>query len=168
MRRIQLVIASITVAAIPLGCAPYMSSGANTAATDRVIDEAQIAEGRQPNVWVFLQDNAHQYYFVEDVAGRAIAIHSLRGQSSIALTSSDVPMVIVDGARLIDYDLLQQMPLEAVERIELMGGARGTSLEGTNAGSGVIYIHTRFASSRQESDHYSAGLRLQPGTVVEN
>lgn len=159
MRRIHFLVASIAAAVAIPGCAPYVQSGTNSAVTDRVIDEAEIAEGHQPNVWVFLQDNAHQYRFVEDRAGRAIAIRSVRGQSSIALTGSDMPMVIVDGARLIDYDVLQQMPLEAVQRIELMGGGRGTSFEGTNAGSGVIYVHTRFASSGPGDERNNAGPR---------
>ncbi len=151
MRRIQLMVVSVAAAILPVACAPFISSAPSTASPDRVIDEQQIAEGHQPNIWVFLQDNAHQYYFVEDVAGRAVAIRSQRGQSSIALSSADIPMVIVDGARLVDFDVLQEMPLEAVQRIEIMSGGRGTSFEGTNAGAGVIYIHTRFASQRMGS-----------------
>jgi outer membrane cobalamin receptor len=52
----------------------------------------------------------------------------------------------VDGARLSALDVLQQMPRDAIDRIELLNGSRGTSVEGTNASAGVIYIHTRFGS----------------------
>lgn len=157
MRYFKYVVATAAIVTLPVACGPYVSTGTNPSWSDRVIGEQEIAQADEPNVWVLLQDKAHQYYFVEDGAGRALAIHSLRGQSSIVLTSGDMPMVIVDGARLVDYDLLQQMPLEAVERIEVMGSARGTSYEGTNAGAGVIYIHTRSASSDQNDNRYSAG-----------
>jgi outer membrane cobalamin receptor len=52
----------------------------------------------------------------------------------------------VDGARLAALDVLQQMPKDAIDRIELRGSSRGTNSEGTNASAGVIYIHTRSGS----------------------
>jgi outer membrane cobalamin receptor len=158
MRHFTYVVATAAIVILPVACGPYTMSQTTPAWSDRVIGEQEIARADEPNVWVLLQDKARQYYFVEDGVGRALAIHSLRGQSSIVLTSADMPMVIVDGARLVDYDLLQQMPLEAVQRIELMGSASATSYEGTNAGAGVIYIHTRSASSDQNDNRYSAGL----------
>jgi hypothetical protein len=38
------------------------------------------------------------------------------------------------------------MATDAIDRIELRGGSRGTSVEGTGASAGVIYIHTRSGS----------------------
>jgi outer membrane cobalamin receptor len=55
-------------------------------------------------------------------------------------------MVIVDGARLSSLELLQEMPTDAIDRIELLSSLRGTSKQGTNASAGVIYIHTRYGS----------------------
>jgi|GEM_PF-1892368 len=159
MSRFRFWFASVAVATIPMACSPYLSHGTTTFPPDRVIDQKQLAESRQPNVWAYLQDHVHDYYFAEDVTGRAVAIRSQRGKSSMYLASSDMPMVIIDGARLIDLDLLQQMPLEAVDRIEIMSGGVGTALEGTNAGSGVIYVHTRYASSTPGVDNNNAGSR---------
>lgn len=113
---------------------------------DLVITADQIAEQRAPNAWELLRQLVPRYNYVEDRAGRAVSITGHRGKSSISLANSEAPLVIVDGARLSALDVLQQMPRDAIDRIELRNGARGTSVEGTNASAGVIYIHTRFGS----------------------
>ncbi len=98
-----------------------------------------------PNVWELLRVRFAHYTYVEDKYGRAIGIRSHRGGSSFVLNSSDTPQVVIDGARLIDFGTLQIMPTDDVDRIELLDGMSGTALHGTNAGAGVIYIHTRLA-----------------------
>jgi outer membrane cobalamin receptor len=113
---------------------------------DLVITADQIAEQRAPNAWELLRQLVPRYNYLEDRAGRAVSITGHRGKSSISLANSEAPLVIVDGARLSALDVLQQMPRDAIDRIELRNGARGTSVEGTNASAGVIYIHTRFGS----------------------
>jgi outer membrane cobalamin receptor len=87
-----------------------------------------------------------RYSYVEDRSGRAVAINGHRGRSSISLSNSESPIVIVDGARIAAVDVLQQMSKDAIDWIELRKGSRGTSTEGTNATAGVIYIHTRSGS----------------------
>src|SRR5450759_4143136 len=113
---------------------------------DLVINSDQIDAQAAPNAWELLRQLVPRYTYVEDRAGRAVSIHGHRGRSSIALASSESPIVIVDGARLAAVDVLQQMPADAIDRIELRGASRGTSTEGTGAGGGVIYIHTRSGS----------------------
>jgi len=112
-----------------------------------VITREEIASAHAPSVWTYLRNNVRKYAFVEDRYGNAVTIRSRRGQSSLLLPAADEPVVIVDGARLIAFDVLQQMPTDAVETIELFGALQGTAIAGTNAGSGVIYIHTVAASS---------------------
>jgi outer membrane cobalamin receptor len=113
---------------------------------DLVIGPDQIDAQHAPNAWELLRLLVPRYTYVEDRAGRAVSIHGHRGRSSISLASSEAPLVIVDGARLAALDVLQQMPKDAIDRIELRGGSRGTNAEGTNASAGVIYIHTRSGS----------------------
>ena len=113
---------------------------------DLVITAEQIDAQHAPNAWELLRRLVPRYTFVEDRSGRAVSIHGHRGRSSISLAGSETPLVIVDGARLASLDVLQQMPKDAIDRIELRGGSRGTSTEGTNASAGVIYIHTRSGS----------------------
>jgi outer membrane cobalamin receptor len=106
----------------------------------------QIDAQHAANAWDLLRRLAPRYNYIEDRGGRAVAINGHRGRSSIVLASSESLMVIVDGARLTSLDVLQEMPTDAIDRIELRGSSRGTSKEGTGAGAGVIYIHTRSGS----------------------
>jgi outer membrane cobalamin receptor len=135
--------------AITLACAtspPRKSDENGSRFGDLVINADQIDAQHASNAWDLLRQLVPRYTYVEDRAGRAVSIHGHRGRSSIALASSESPIVIVDGARLSAVDVLQQMPTDAIDRIELRGASRGTSTEGTGAGGGVIYIHTRSGS----------------------
>jgi outer membrane cobalamin receptor len=150
------------------GCAAYHPSEPASSSFDRVLNETRITASHQPNVWLFLRDNLPQFSFVAGGNGQPLTIRSPRGQSSMVLTDADAAMVIVDGTRLISLDVLQQMPLDAIVRVEIQTGATGTTLQGTNAGAGVIYIHTRFGSSPNDPEIDSAGPQAQPGTININ
>jgi outer membrane cobalamin receptor len=113
---------------------------------DVVITAQRIDAEHAPNAWELLRQLVPRYTYVEDRSGRAIAINAHRGRSSISLANSESPVVVVDGARVAAVDVLQQMPKDAIDWIELRKGSRGTSTEGTNATAGVIYIHTRSGS----------------------
>jgi hypothetical protein len=107
-------------------------------------DEIDAQHAR--NAWEFLRARVHRYTYIEDRSGRAVAIRGHRGRSSILL-DGDSPIVVVDGARLIAFDVLQGMPTSAIDRIQILSGLRGTSWEGTGATAGVIYIFTRSGSN---------------------
>lgn len=111
-----------------------------------VILRSQILAAHSRSVWDFLRWNVPRYVFIENRAGRAVAIRGRRGRSSLTLPASDEPVVIVDGARLVAFDVLQGMATDAVASIELLDSGAGTALAGTNATAGVIYIHTVAAS----------------------
>jgi outer membrane cobalamin receptor len=113
---------------------------------DAVITGDQIDAQHAPNAWALLRQLLPRYSYIEDRAGRAVSIVGHRGRSSISVSGSESPIVIVDGARLSSLELLQTMPPDAIDRIEVQGGARGTNKQGTNATAGVIYIHTRSGS----------------------
>ena len=101
------------------------------------------------DVWELLRSTVPRYSFIEDRDGRALAIQGHRGRSSMLL-DSETPIVVIDGVRLLYYDVLQAMPTDAVDSIEVLSGLRGTSIEGTGAAAGVIYIFTRSGASRQD------------------
>jgi len=107
-------------------------------------DEIDAQHAR--NAWDFLRARVPRYSYIEDRSGRAVGIRGHRGRSSIFL-DSDSPMVVVDGARLVAFDVLQEMPTDAIDRIQILSGLRGTSWEGTGSGAGVIYIYTRSGSN---------------------
>jgi outer membrane cobalamin receptor len=135
--------------AITMACAtnpPRKADENGSRFGDLVINSDQIDAQHASNAWELLRVLVPRYTYVEDRAGRAVSIHGHRGRSSISLAGSEAPLVIVDGARLSSVDVLQQMATDAIDRIELRGGSRGTSVEGTGASAGVIYIHTRSGS----------------------
>ena len=117
-----------------------------TTRTD-IITAEEIAHSSSTNVWDLLRKRARMYNFAEDRYGRPRFITTKRGRSTITLAGSDTPLVLVDGARLGDVSALRDMPTDAVESIELQSGINGTSSQGTGAVAGVIYIHTKEASS---------------------
>lgn len=150
MRHLELATFSLSVCVLStsIACAsnppPRVADGSQFG--DALITGDQIDAQHVPNAWLLLRRMVPRYNYIEDRAGRAVAINAHRGKSSIALANSESPIVIVDGARLSSIELLQDLPTNAIDRIELRGGARGTSKEGTNASAGVIYIHTRSGS----------------------
>jgi outer membrane cobalamin receptor len=143
----SLTVVGVVCAAALSGCATSGHRPSEAAARPDVISADEIARSSSTNVWDLLRRRARQYNFAEDRYGRPRFITTKRGRSTIALAGSDIPLVMVDGARLTDLAALRDMPTDAVESIELQNGISGTSSHGTNACAGVIYIHTREASS---------------------
>lgn len=148
MRHCSLIpVAGVFFAATLSGCATAAHRSTESAARPDIISADEIARSASTNVWDLLRRRARQYNFAEDRYGRPRFITTKRGRSTISLAGSDAPLVMIDGARLTDVAALRDMPTDAVESIELQSGINGTSAHGTNACAGVIYIHTREASS---------------------
>jgi outer membrane cobalamin receptor len=140
-------VAGLFIAASLVGCATSGYHAPAGAGHNDVITEQEIAKSSCTNVWDLLRKRARMYNYAEDRYGRPRYITTKRGKSTIALAGSDSPMVVIDGARLGDVAALRDMPTDAVQSIELQSGITGTSSQGTNAVAGVIYIHTKEASS---------------------
>ena len=138
----------VTATGSLMGCA---TAGPNQAAAPSggalTITQEQIERSGAPTAWEVLKNEARRYTYKEDRSGRPLRIVAQRGVSSITLSDSDSPMVIIDGARLTDVAALAQLPAGALASIEILSGIRGSGSQGTNASAGVIYIHTREASS---------------------
>ncbi len=111
-----------------------------------VITSDDIARSPYTNAWDLLRGKARRYDFSEDIFGRPRAIKIRRGRSTISMAGSDTPLILVDGARMIDFTTLRDLPCDAIESVELMSGINGTASQGTNSAAGVIYIHTWEAS----------------------
>lgn len=151
MRHTGLAAASVTTALL-LGCvhsppipASYDPVGNQTYSSD------QIANSGSATAWEFLRRNVRRYDYGEDRYGAPRSIKTRRGRSSIVTADSDTPLIIIDGARLVDFALLRDLSTDSIESIELFSGISGTALIGTNAAAGVIYIHTWQASSSRAS-----------------
>ena len=140
-------VAGLFVAASLTGCASSGHRSTEVPVRADVISSDEIARSSSTNVWDLLRRRARQYNFAEDRYGRPRFITTKRGRSTVMLAGGDTPMVLIDGARLTDVAALRDMSTDSVESIELQSGINGTSAQGTNACAGVIYIHTKEASS---------------------
>jgi outer membrane receptor for ferrienterochelin and colicin len=77
----------------------------------------------------------------ESPDGSPQRIRPTRGNMSMVL--DDSPVVLLDGARLLDYDVLLSVPARQIDSIELLNGVEGTLRHGSGAGGGAIVIRTR-------------------------
>jgi hypothetical protein len=145
MGEFQFYLRSALVLTLTSACAPsWRSPGEN--AQVGVISSDEIARSASTNAWDLLRNRARQYEFTEDQYGRPRAVRTRRGRSTINVASADVPLIIVDGARITDLSVLRDMPAASIQSVELLSGIGGTASQGTNAAAGVIYIHTWEAS----------------------
>lgn len=112
-----------------------------------VISAEEIARSPSTNAWDLLRRRARQYDFSEDQYGRPRDIKTHRGRSTISIASADTPLILIDGARIIDLAFLRDLSTGSIQSVELLSGIRGTVSQGTNAAAGVIYIHTWEASA---------------------
>jgi outer membrane cobalamin receptor len=149
MRQFRLPLLSLAVSVVALsGCAYLRSSTPATERPDRKLITAEdIAGSGTNNAWDLLRAKAPGYDFAEDRQGRPRAIRTRRGRSTLNMSSADMPLIVIDGARLTDVATLRDLPVQAIQSVELLGGIAATAAQGTNASAGLIYIHTWEASS---------------------
>jgi len=140
--------ARVLTAAALAACVSSSVPRAEPRVNREIITSEDIARSAYTNAWDLLRGKARRYDFSEDVFGRPRAIKIRRGRSTINMGGSDTPMILVDGARLVDFTTLRDLPCNAIESVELMSGINGTASQGTNSSAGVIYIHTWEASER--------------------
>ncbi len=153
LRRSRIAAFSLALSALAFsGCAYFRSSSPPPERPSaQFITAEEIARSGATNAWDLLRIRARAYEFTEDRYGRPRFIRTRRGRSTLSVAGADAPMVVVDGARLIDLPLLRDISVGAIESIELLNGIAGTATQGTNASAGVIYIHTWEASQRSGS-----------------
>ena len=125
---------------------PAATSDPRSSPGRRVITSEMILESRANNVWDLLREHA-LVNTAERVGRGQFDLQSRRGRSSLSLRDSDVPLVIVDGVRVIDLGMLRQIPAQVVRSIRLLSAIEGTTYMGTNSGAGVIVIETSARST---------------------
>lgn len=129
------------------GCATSRSETDLPRSRVDVIGAEEISRSPSTNAWDLLRRRARQFDFSEDQYGRPKAVRTRRGRSTISIADADTPLILVDGARIVDLAFLRDLSIGSIHSVELLSGIRGTVSQGTNAGAGVIYIHTWEASS---------------------
>jgi len=117
-----------------------------------VITEKDIRESNAKFVYELLRQETGMYVTDYTHSGKTVTV-DMRGFGD---TASRNVLVMVDGRRVNEIDISgtdwSQIPLENVERIEIVRGA-GSVLYGDNAAAGVINIITR----RGKEGHHARG-----------
>jgi iron complex outermembrane receptor protein len=91
---------------------------------------AQAMNGTVPGLWLWGQS----------ASGLLAQYGSVRGASSFG---GNAPKVYIDGIELANPLLLNRLPVDAIDRIEVIRGPQGAALYGANAIGGVTNIITR-------------------------
>ena len=140
-RRLDVLASSIAVAllsACATGTPPGERAG-EPVRNSRLITAAEIAESGARNAWELIRRKAG-LGMTEDAAGDPTGLR-MRGPSSFLL--DDAPVVVVDGVRLQDLEMLRSLDVGTIERVEFTNGIQGTLRYGTGSGGGAIVITTR-------------------------
>ena len=106
----------------------------------RYLSAEAIKESGARNAWEVLR-RLGGIRLEESAGGAPERIRPTRGNMSILL--DDSPIVLLDGARLLDYDVLRALPARQIASIEFLNGLEGTLKHGSGAGGGAIVILTR-------------------------
>jgi iron complex outermembrane receptor protein len=122
-----------------------------------VITREDIAESTARNIPELLRTETGIQ--VNDIAGnRRNYTVDLRGFGE---TASSNTLVLVDGRRINQADLSgtdwTEIPLERVERIEIIRGGRGSMLYGDNAAGGVVNIITKKGEALKAGGELAGG-----------
>lgn len=106
---------------------------------ERIITEEAIARSGASTAWEVLKRSGTSIHFGENRNGPARMWR--RGRSSILL--NDAPLVFLDGVRVADIRILNQISARTIAQISILSGIDGTTYYGTNATGGVIRINTK-------------------------
>lgn len=125
------------------GVASARARSSDPSSSRRTCNADRIASLQADDAWEVVRQCNLGLSFEETRDGSYAQIRTRRGRSSILLRDSDVPVIVVDGARIDDPRLLHQISGEAVLSVEFLSGIEGTIVQGTNAGAGVLVVRTR-------------------------
>jgi TonB-dependent starch-binding outer membrane protein SusC len=106
----------------------------------QIITAEDVERTGARNAWEVLKRSGTAISLGEDTRGNPGRVRQ-RGNSSIYLNNA--PLLVVDEVRMADLAYLREIPAEAIEKIHIVNGARGTARYGTGAGNGVIIVTTR-------------------------
>lgn len=83
------------------------------------------------------------YKLASDNSGN-VSMSQRRGKSSLTNRNADKPVLLIDGAMMLDYDMLRQIRAVQIERIDFLSPGDATQRFGTaSSGAGAIIISTR-------------------------
>lgn len=149
---------TITLTELVVTATRYEEQTSEVPAHVTVITEKDIQNSPAQNIPELLRTQTGIY--VNDINGNSRSYTvDIRGYGETAASNT---LVLVDGRRINQADLSgvdwTEIPLERVQRIEVIRGGRGSVLYGDNASGGVINIITK------KGDMFKAGGELAFGS----
>lgn len=136
--RISLCVSAILLAACSASTGtrpPKATPGAGRIIGADVIQRWNIADGFEA------LERIGGYTVLEGRGGAAL-IQQRRGQNSI-VNSAATPVLVLDGVRDVNPNVLRQIRASSILSIEVLSGADATVRYGTGAASGAIIFTTR-------------------------
>jgi outer membrane cobalamin receptor len=115
----------------------------------RAVTAEQIAKSGAKSAWDAVRFTVRTIAVKESRDGRPARIER-RGNSSLYL--DDQVQVFIDGLRIFEFQVLDDMPASDIDRIEVLSGLDATTHYGTNAADGVILIYTRLTDEQDTTD----------------
>jgi hypothetical protein len=108
----------------------------------RVITRETIAQWNVLDAYAVIE-RAGGYRIATNNTG-GVAIRQRRGQSTVANSNADRPVLVIDGTLMSDYDLLRRIRANEIERIEFLSPTDATQKYGTtSSGAGAIIVVTK-------------------------
>ena len=133
-------LAPLIVLAFACGPAIARNTTEGLPAGTYVITAADIAGHGAHTAWQVLKQDAPMLLTQEDENGRPSRLVR-RGRTSLLF--DDPPLVVLDNVRMPDFRNLDTVEAESIAAIYIFDGLEGTTMYGTNSGSGVILIKTK-------------------------
>ncbi|MEO7997052.1 MAG: TonB-dependent receptor plug domain-containing protein [Gemmatimonadaceae bacterium] len=86
-------------------------------------------------------------YKLASSSGGGVSVSQRRGPASIQSKSASSPVLLIDGAMVMDYSMLRQIRASQIERIDFLSPSDATQRFGTtSSGAGAIIVSTRGSS----------------------
>jgi hypothetical protein len=135
----RLIRGASAVAALSLAACAHNPAPREMAPSSNVITAQEIAAWGSRDAWEVLRRSGKVQ--LRESAGEPVRMVSDRGRTSLML--DDSPMVLLDGMRVGDVDILRYVRASSIAEIRFLNSVQGTIAYGTGAVSGVIEIYTK-------------------------
>ncbi len=137
--------AILPLAALVLaGCASASGGGGDLSGS--VLTQEELAESERDNLYEVLKDHPSLEITRSPTTGQEVVILGTRGSGRDFLSGAPEPMLLVlDGTRMREGvpDVLRDLELDAVHRVEILRPGQAGSRYGTGSQHGVLVVETR-------------------------
>lgn len=126
----------------PRGQARLAPAAAAASPSGRVITPDAIARMNVVSAWDVVRRSGFMVTASSDRSGRASGLRSRRGRSSLLISHSDTPLIVLDGVRTADFRVLESVPARTLLFVRYLTAIEATVVQGTNSGGGLIELRT--------------------------